>query len=240
LARGGGNGGHAGPHLLDIKPSAHHKLSVHDKEDQALAHARMCANCDAVLVESTMLTASLRALSASYARAEATPHVEQALLAAYRQHCPSATKLITVRWRVPAALAGFAVAAGLALSIIWYSPTKHQPANEAAVSLAVPSAATSPAIRNNATQTNSTVALADAASSGGLTEDPGATTGTFMALPYSDAGPIEDATVVRVEMPGSALGSFGLPVTDGAAEGRVVADFIVGEDGTPEAIRVVR
>ena len=46
--------------------------------------------------------------------------------------------------------------------------------------------------------------------------------------------------VVRAVLPRSALGSFGLPVMDAGTERSIVADFIVAEDGTPEAIRIVR
>jgi hypothetical protein len=50
----------------------------------------------------------------------------------------------------------------------------------------------------------------------------------------------EEGHVVRVELPRSALASFGLPVNFEAASGRVKADVILGEDGTARAIRFVR
>jgi hypothetical protein len=80
----------------------------------------------------------------------------------------------------------------------------------------------------------------DSSQNASALEDISGTNGMFMPLPYADQGPIENATVVRAVFPSTALGAFGLPITDGAVEGRVVADFIVGENGTPEAIRIVR
>jgi hypothetical protein len=45
---------------------------------------------------------------------------------------------------------------------------------------------------------------------------------------------------VRVELPRSALSSFGIPVNADHAGGRVKADVLLGEDGTARAIRFVR
>jgi hypothetical protein len=50
----------------------------------------------------------------------------------------------------------------------------------------------------------------------------------------------EGAHLVRVELPRSALASFGIPVNADRAGGRVKADVLLGEDGTARAIRFVR
>ncbi|HEV2860423.1 MAG TPA: hypothetical protein VGX48_05395 [Pyrinomonadaceae bacterium] len=50
----------------------------------------------------------------------------------------------------------------------------------------------------------------------------------------------EGGHVVRVELPRSALASFGLPVNVEQSGGRVKADVLLGEDGTARAIRFVR
>lgn len=54
-------------------------------------------------------------------------------------------------------------------------------------------------------------------------------------LPPGDAG-----HMMRVEVPRSALASFGLPVNADLQGGRVKADVLVGEDGMARAIRFVR
>jgi hypothetical protein len=54
---------------------------------------------------------------------------------------------------------------------------------------------------------------------------------------YSQA---EATHLVRVELPRSALSSFGIPVNAERAGGRVKADVLLGEDGTARAIRFVR
>ena len=50
----------------------------------------------------------------------------------------------------------------------------------------------------------------------------------------------EGTHLVRVELPRSALSSFGIPVNAEQAGGRVKADVLVGEDGTARAIRFVQ
>ena len=49
----------------------------------------------------------------------------------------------------------------------------------------------------------------------------------------------EESHLVRVELPRSALASFGLPVS-AEVGGRVKADVLMGEDGTARAIRFIR
>ncbi|HEX3560710.1 MAG TPA: hypothetical protein VHU19_16010 [Pyrinomonadaceae bacterium] len=50
----------------------------------------------------------------------------------------------------------------------------------------------------------------------------------------------EGGRLIRIELPRSALASFGLPVNAEAAGGRVKADVLLGDDGLARAIRFVR
>ena len=62
-------------------------------------------------------------------------------------------------------------------------------------------------------------------------------------IPLVQAGPYtqaEEGHLVRVELPRSALASFGLPVNAEATGGRVKADVLMGQDGVARAIRFVR
>ena len=67
---------------------------------------------------------------------------------------------------------------------------------------------------------------------------------TFFPLTYSNL-PISNAQLVRVQVPRSALASFGLAPIDvptaagGSASGTVAADVLVGEDGVARAVRFV-
>ncbi|HKG23878.1 MAG TPA: hypothetical protein VKC34_18390 [Blastocatellia bacterium] len=63
----------------------------------------------------------------------------------------------------------------------------------------------------------------------------------FMPLTYGDnTSQMASGHIVRVELPRSAMASFGLPVNHERAESRVKADVLIGEDGLARAIRFVR
>jgi len=62
-------------------------------------------------------------------------------------------------------------------------------------------------------------------------------------IPLVHAGqyaPADEGQLVRVELPRSALASFGLSVSAEAPGGRVKADVLMGQDGVARAIRFVR
>jgi hypothetical protein len=62
----------------------------------------------------------------------------------------------------------------------------------------------------------------------------------FQALPaYDSTVRLEDTNVVRLELPGSALRLVGAPVSAAGEQRRVLADFVVGRDGTPYAVRLI-
>ena len=76
--------------------------------------------------------------------------------------------------------------------------------------------------------------------SSGLNSDTQYAT-AFVELPSADgAAASEDQTIVRVSLPPSALASFGLPVSADARDTNVLADFVLGEDGMPRAVRLVQ
>jgi hypothetical protein len=63
----------------------------------------------------------------------------------------------------------------------------------------------------------------------------------YVPLPSADGASVaEDETIVRVSLPPAALASFGLPVSSAAGDSNVLADFVLGEDGMPRAVRLVR
>ncbi len=63
----------------------------------------------------------------------------------------------------------------------------------------------------------------------------------FIPLMYGGAsGALDSGQVVRVELPRSALVSFGLPMNLERANERIKADVVIGSDGLARAIRFVR
>ena len=62
----------------------------------------------------------------------------------------------------------------------------------------------------------------------------------FLPLPYSHV-PMNTGSTVRIEVPATALVSFGLAPSDfREGQGTVQADVLIGEDGLARAIRFVR
>lgn len=63
----------------------------------------------------------------------------------------------------------------------------------------------------------------------------------FTELPFSDTSlPLEEATVVRVQLPAAALRQAGVPVEEDSAGAMLQADVVLGLDGLPRGIRLVK
>ena len=62
----------------------------------------------------------------------------------------------------------------------------------------------------------------------------------FVALPsFALSSPDEELRILRVEMPVSALRLLGARVNDELSTQQVMADILVGADGTPYAFRII-
>ena len=57
---------------------------------------------------------------------------------------------------------------------------------------------------------------------------------------FDPAVPVGESRMVRMDLPGSALQLIGYPVDGQLLDQRIVADVLVGEDGLPYAVRLVR
>lgn len=231
--------------LLELARNAELDESVRKR---ALAHADACPRCDEELVAARTLTSALRSLAASAAGADAPARVEENLLAEF--HRRQASIVVRAkplnRW-VVAGVAGLAAAALLSVGLLKPEVFHLQRA-------ASPSAATAAKVspQNSQIPTSTQVAPAspDAAAS------PGASTSTasaesndseteyatdYVSLPSADdAAFTDDQMIVRVSLPPSALASFGLPVSSDGHDANVLADFVLGEDGMPNAVRLVQ
>jgi len=107
----------------------------------------------------------------------------------------------------------------------------------------------------------STVHVKSPGMSPGGTPSPVTTSGAFPATPrarnlkshrrsapphdfvvlssFNQADTDEDLRVVRLELTGRALRLAGAPVSEEIADRHMLADFVVGQDGTPYAVRLV-
>jgi hypothetical protein len=192
----------------------------------ARAHADSCGECDRLLADAQHLNSMLLAITAADREAEMPHHSKASLLAAFhKQHLPkrSAPNLQT-RW-----FAAIGLAAALLIGVVLY----HFGGFESVRNMWTRNHR-SPVIQNAAPAVADNQVIADDSSQ---TDAENVT--SFVALPYADPWPgDDDEAVLRVDVPQSTLAAYGLPVTD--ANEQVTADFIVGEDGVPRAVRLVQ
>lgn len=227
----------------------------------AFLHADACPRCDEELEMARALSGALHALAASSTAASAPERVEEILRGEMRQRRAAVTPMRAPRaqhWAI-GGIAGLAAAA--LISVILLKPEILRPThgNSPAISTQTSGATAqgseataqvAPVSGNSGTS----VASGQASQAGGnrgaansidaVTASQDADTEyatSYIALPSAEGALIsEDQTVVRVSMPRSALASFGLPVRSDGADAYVLADFVLGEDGMPRAVRLIQ
>jgi hypothetical protein len=177
------------------------------------------------------LNAALRMLAEAGPR-EAPQHIEVALREAFRRQ-RGARRL---RGGIVVAIAAGAMAASIAV-FTWVAPraggppervvrwTVAPPALAWSRESGVGSRESKPGRRRRRPTTNQLAA----------------TTTEFVPLPYGDDALIsENTTIVRMELPRSALRLAGFSVAQERADDRVQADVVLGTDGLAHAVRFVR
>jgi hypothetical protein len=194
--------------------------------NEALMHAESCHACDALLRDAEQLTTDLRALAAQHKFEVAPARVEAALVGAFRQrHSPVLGMRKAGGW-LAVSTAGL-VAAALLLFFVTRDPAGGSPAEPSAPQAAPRQSSPSPSPREM---------WVEYATEGETPEEAAA---AFIPLAATfDPSWIEGGAIVRVVLSRSALESFGVPVNAGG-NGEMIADMVVSNDGTPEAIRVV-
>ena len=186
--------------------------------ETALAHAESCSRCAQLLTEVESLDSVLHALATQEAERQASPRLETALLEEFRREKAVAARR-SVGW--PVAALGIAAAVLLALGLSVYQRSAKR-------GLVV----------EQPNQFSQPVQSTETGVQSGLTEAEDAN--SFVLLPYgADPASVDEGAVVRVELSRAALASLGLSLTETGSDERVLADMVVSEDGTPQAIRLV-
>jgi hypothetical protein len=234
--------------------------------DQALLHVASCQRCALRLADERELTAGLRALAVASA-AEAPARIEASLLGAFREQqaalrTPLTSRRATHRWLYVAAGVAALVAIVMLISLTISrtrdsgqqqkpeqaivtptAPAQHQePAPGLTKPLAPPEqkpSVNAPAAGAVSRRAKKTGATRGAELSNDATTEAEIVT-EFFPLMNRGAGQLDSGQVVRVELPRSALMSFGLPMNMDRADERIKADVVVGNDGLARAIRFVR
>jgi hypothetical protein len=179
------------------------------------------------------LRQALRTLSAN-APGEAPPQIGDALTGAFRRH--HARRRAIRRAVITAVLVAVLVPAAVILRRQPAVPVIETSRVPAPVS---PSLVRPPPIQAVASSTKAPIKRLGTRSS---YKKPTVTLhNEFVVLPSSvHAVYGEDLRVIRLEVTGRALQVVGAPVSEAIADHRVLADFVVGQDGTPYAVRLVR
>lgn len=250
--------------------------------EKALAHSSACQLCAVRLANACSLTEGLKTLAATAESKSAPSHIEETLLAAFRQQRAAAdvaapkpsnvlqfqSKQTRLHFWALAAAAAVLIAFGIfAASLL--SKTPATPATKEMAS--APSA--SPTVEPSLQQEPRTELAVNASSRTGSklivgqrfnlqvaakqSDDGFSVSSTlgeftpliggqeiatdFMPLTYDDSSqPMESGQVIRVQMPRTALASFGLPINPERANETVKADLLLADDGSARAIRFIR
>lgn len=234
--------------------------------DEALLHAGSCGRCETRLADESELTAGLHELATVWS-GEAPAHVETSLLAAFREQRTNVARVASTPRTTPRWLYVAAGVAALVVIVLMLSLTLSR-TRESAEQRKPESAVTAPPAadkQNDAMPKSSSTAVAGPRPEAGRSDGfrtfgahgnqdrkrgrrrpyveliPDAEIATeFFPLNREGIGQIDSAQVVRVELPRSAMMSFGLPMNMDRADERIKADVVVGNDGVARAIRFVR
>ena len=230
--------------------------------DAALAHAGSCERCAAAIANERSMTVALNALAESHSRYEAPAGVEVRLLAVFREKQRSAAPVFSAHpalWRpltwAAAAAAVVIIAIGATAWLQKPPSTPGPPVSETVgVQPSTPSLGDNPAATpppfvsagqpvrmvraNTGARCRSQI---DPARNAPPTETETAQeiTTEFMPLSYVQGPASDGLQLVRVELPRSALVSFGLPVNTARGGQPIKADVVLGHDGVAHAIRFV-
>lgn len=211
----------------------------------AREHAATCSRCAALQDSWEAAGGELRAFAEDTALAQAPARVEMRLRQEFR------TQHVTLRVRRATVIAAWALATAAVLAgVLSWRSWRHGKQDEAANRVNfVPAASNSQPKTNSAgavnhepiatapTETRQRT-LARTASSETLVAENELS--GFTLLPGALAADIDDAAILRVSLQRGALGALGLPVNEERANEWIQVDLLVGDDGSPQAVRLPR
>jgi len=230
-----------------------------------LEHAAGCAKCGNLLASVNALSVGLWALAEASKSAQAPPSVEQALLKAFRRERRVARAARTPSWWEVARweMSRWVLAAGAAVVLVVIvlgirslerqKPLLQSRNNQSSVAPAsnengVEKDAARPPVAP--AEQKSVAATADRHPNPGprapVVQHSSARQASELATDFVPLGGIldpldfEQAEVVRVSLPGSALADLGLPLNEDAEATTITAEVLIAEDGTARAIRFPR
>ncbi len=227
---------------------------------EALGHGEHCKRCAERLADERAMTIHLHSLAEEMKSEGAPERVEARLLAAFDQFALTqfpapavSARQHRVHYLIGAIAAVLLIVFGL-FAIRWSAPATKEKvaplvadtgslANTGITTPSRPSIVLQRPVGSGIAKRKSSIRHKDVASA----KDQSANAATteiatdFLPLTYGAATKLEEGgRMVRVELPHSAMATFGLPVNMDRANERVKADVLFGVDGLAHAIRFVR
>ena len=231
------------------------------QRETALAHAADCPGCAARLADERALTDGLRFIAGT-SNENAPARVEAALLAAFRDgRTEPAVIPISSRRRRWVYTAASAAAIALIVTLLAFLAARsrgvQEPVPQKAGPLppalpnerqAIPAPQDLPAVPDHNVAGNHRRRPERVKNAGRResnrqikpTREPEIATDFIPLMNRESLAQMDGGQVMRVELPRSALMSFGLPMDMERATERIKADVVVGNDGLARAIRFVR
>jgi len=209
--------------------------SLSETERAAAAeHVNSCARCAALQSSWQEARSELRALSEESAAEQAPARVEMRLRQEFRTQYHTLKvhrTAVATAW----ALAGAAVLIGAVSWVKWHDSQQVAKANHSNTTIIagnLPANGAAPAPDAGIGEFN--------ADEDSVTLVADNETGNFTLLPGVLPADIDNAEILRVRMQRSALEAFGLPVNEDLASEWIQVDLLVGDDGSPQAVRLLQ
>ncbi len=204
--------------------------------EAALEHASHCELCSERMADAAVLAEATESMAQSARSQQTPPHVEGALLAAFRKHPRRAPWVRTLEW------VSVGAAAAVLLIFLWTANWRSKVHTSPAPSKDVSSQSTLPQ-EAKALSTPKPVDVAsdtDAEVADASAKEPYAAS-DFVPVPYTAAIAADDpGMVVRVQLTRASLAQLGYPVAETPDEDLILADVLVGEDGWPRGVKLIQ
>jgi hypothetical protein len=210
-------------------------LDVNVRE-AALEHAGHCELCSERMADAASLADASETAGRISREDQTPPHVETALLAAFRNHHRRAS------WRRGVEWASVGAAAAVLLVFLWTvsgrskGQTSPPPRKDVSSQTGEPLEAKTPPPSTQLEVTQGAAADSeDAPASGSYVASD------FVPVPYTGAIAADDpGMIVRVQLTRASLAQLGYPVAETPDEDLVLADVLVGEDGWPRGVKLIQ
>jgi hypothetical protein len=240
---------------------ARNRLLDATSSEQGLIHTEYCERCAARLAEEQALLARMRAVAVEMAGEEPPARIDAALLAAFRAQTAATTSPTVIlapgrvrhwlSWKFAAVAAGILILIS-AMALFWRSASSRKPQPGELVNTPAPGSAPGlqvtplpsapPQEDRERTMAGQPEKQRKRSQRRVLNEDSAEAeiaTQFILLREGEDLTSMERLSLVRVELPGSAIKEVGIPIVLEFTNTTVTADVLLGQDGLARAIRLV-